>query len=281
MTEHQTRYETAIELGILAATRVVQVVAGSLAEPIATMIARPLLRDTHRGERFARRVGLSWQLHLANNLERRLYFARTYESATLREAVSRLRPGDVVLDVGANIGTFALPLASAGAAVIAVEPASDTSARLRNHVVINDLVNRVQVKQIALGNSRTQLELRVGSKKDTGLRTLTGGGEVIEVVEVITGDELLQNLAIKPDIVKIDVEGAELMVLRGMPNALRNARLLFVELVVRHQARAGETVTALVEHLRDFGFTPWHIRIRGLEPWTGQPGNAMFVRSGQ
>ena len=68
------------------------------------------------------------------------------------------------------------------------------------------------------------------------------------------------------------------MVFRGMPKTLATARHVFVEVVPSHQARGGESVAGLVEHLRGFGFTPWHIRNRGLEPWNGQPGNAMFTR---
>ena len=83
------------------------------------------------GHRNAHRAGFVWTLDLADNLQRTLYFTGSYDAVTVRAVTSRLRSGDAVLDVGANIGTFTLPVAAAllnrDGRVIAVEPAADTT----------------------------------------------------------------------------------------------------------------------------------------------------------
>jgi hypothetical protein len=56
-----------------------------------------------------RRLGLRLELDLRDNLERTLYATGTYEPALLRFLHDELRPGDVVLDVGAHIGVHARP----------------------------------------------------------------------------------------------------------------------------------------------------------------------------
>jgi FkbM family methyltransferase len=259
----------------LPATSLIQATAGRLAEPLAVKVALPLIRTSKEGRRTARRGGLVWDLDLSDNLQRRLYYAGSYERATIRAVVDRLRPGDVVLDVGANIGSFALPLARAGASVVAVEASSETVSHLRRHVTMNGLQRRVEIVHAALGRSDGRLDLRAGAQPgDSGLRTLAGSGEVVETVDVVPGDRL----GSRPDIVKVDVEGGELAVLEGMPEVLDGARMVVVEVVPGHQARAGESAEAPVDHLTARGFAPFLIRNRGLEPWSGQAGNVLFLR---
>lgn len=255
----------------------IQAGLGRWAEPLAARIARPILNDLS-GHRSVTRVGLRWELDMRHNIDRRLYAIGSYESATIREARRFLGPGDTVLDVGANIGTFSLPLARAGFGVVAVEPASDTGERLRRHIDMNGLTDQVRVEQLALGASDGSIHLRAGRSADVGLRTTTGTSDIIETVRVRRGDQLVSDLGMRPALVKVDVEGGELDVVRGLTSTLPSVRVVIVELVDAHQQRRGSSAQELVHLLSSAGFDAFAIRSRGVEPWTGQQGNVLFRR---
>jgi FkbM family methyltransferase len=225
-------------------------------------------------------MGLNWNLDLSDNHQRRLYFAGSYERSTLEAARRVLVPGDTVLDVGANIGTFALAMAQWGCRVVAVEAASDTVERLRRHVESNGLLDRVQIVQSALGAKKGSITLRCGSTpSDSGLRTVTGEGRALEEVEMETGDALLARLGIVPTLIKVDVEGGELSVLQGLVKSLGQVSALVIEMVPSHLDRAGTAADDITSLLGAVGFKPLAIRARGLTPWSGQAGNVLFLRS--
>lgn len=262
----------------VALATMIQAQLGRWAEPLAARVARPILNDLS-GHRSVTRVGLRWELDMRHNIDRRLYAIGSYESATIRAARGLLRPGDTVLDVGANIGTFSLPLARAGFGVVAVEPASDTGERLRRHITMNGLTDQVHVEQLALGTSAGSVHLRVGQSSDVGLRTTTGTSDIIETVSTQRGDQLVSDLGIRPALVKVDVEGGELDVVRGLTSTLPSVRAVIVELVEAHQQRRGSSAQELGHLLSSAGFDGFAIRARGVEPWTGQQGNVLFRRA--
>jgi FkbM family methyltransferase len=234
--------------------------------------------------------GLRWELDLRDTLQRHVFVTGGYEQALLREVTRRLRPSDVVLDVGANIGTFSLPVArrlstAAGGRVLAVEPASDALRRLTRHIAINALEERAQPHRLALGDSSATATLRRGadpSKGDWGLRTLIGGGAAEEEVRVVPGDLFLREVGVAAvDVLKIDVEGFESRVLGGLRGQLAASppRVVVMELVERHQRTAGQSTAELVGTMQRLGYRGYRIRIRGLEALDRQPagGNALFL----
>ena len=152
----------------------------------------------------------------------------------------QLRPGSVVVDAGANIGLFALRVALCcpGVRLIAVEPAPETCALLRHNLAAAGLTD-VEVRQVALGeragramltvfrnlsaNSTTRPHQKppkwtasmrllepVRAQADVMLET-----ELVEVAVARLSDVLPADVA-AVDLLKIDVEGAELDVLRGI-----------------------------------------------------------------
>jgi hypothetical protein len=110
--------------------------------------ASPLVR--------ARRLGLTWELDLRDNLERVLWCTGTYEPALLSFLAAGLRAGDVVADIGAHIGVHSLTAAArlralGGGRVLAFEPARDSADRLRAGAAANGLDGLVTVAETALG----------------------------------------------------------------------------------------------------------------------------------
>jgi len=182
-----------------------------------------------------------------------------------------LRPGARVVDVGANIGyntVYAARRVGIGGQVAAVEPAADNLRVLRENVASNGLAN-VTVHAAAAGRAKQTRDLYLRGEvsavnslyPDSMYAAVTG----TEAVRVAPLDDLVDFDA---DLVKIDVEGAELDVLAGMPRLLRNPPLLLiVEWHPRLQESGGFPPDALPRALADLGFelyTASHTRLAPL-----------------
>jgi FkbM family methyltransferase len=127
----------------------------------------------------------------------------TYERETQRLLAGLLRPGRVFYDLGANVGFYSVMAARRGAIVHAFEPEPGNLLALRRHVELNAL--NIVVHEAAV--SDVEGRATFGGSGSTGR---LGDGR-IEVQTVA-----LDSLTIPPpDVMKIDVEGAELAVLRG------------------------------------------------------------------
>ncbi|CAN5668279.1 hypothetical protein BH18ACT13_BH18ACT13_01700 [soil metagenome] len=208
--------------------------------------------------------GVTYRLNLRDNVQRDLYYLGGYEQALLSFLADEVRPGDVFVDVGAHIGTIALPMARLVApdgAVIAFEPALDTAADLERNALRNGIVGLTVVGS-ALGVRAGQATLRESESKlyhaaDMGVRSLHGAGRPIAEVPVISFDEWVTEARIRRlDLVKIDVEGSEYDVLRGMQKSIRayGPRLLVIEVVPAHLERSGASPQLVEEFLNNEGY---------------------------
>jgi FkbM family methyltransferase len=168
------------------------------------------------------------------------------EYRAFRDAVG---PGMTALDVGANVGAYALLLGQwvgSTGAVFAFEPSPAAHDGLRRHVRLNALGAIVTPVRAAVGATPaaarfavadTPGESRLASAADKQARTVT--------VRVTTIDEFCAHERITPDFIKIDVEGAELDVLRGARETIRRTRgrlALFVEMHPSIWRESGVTV---------------------------------------
>lgn len=128
-----------------------------------------------------------------------------------------VRDGDVVLDIGANLGAYTLLfgqwVGDAGH-VYAFEPAPDARQGLEQHVAMNGLAACVTVchEAVSGGQGRARF-LAMGTSGAN--RLLPEGSRAGGEVSTITVDGFCASLGLKPRLIKIDVEGAELDVLRG------------------------------------------------------------------
>jgi FkbM family methyltransferase len=133
-------------------------------------------------------------------------------------------PGDLFVDVGANIGGYTV-LASAvcGARTVAGEPDPGTMRSLKRNIEANAIVDRVTVVEAALGSKTGVAPFTVG--QDTTNRVVNEAGTETRDVEVRTLDGILEG---HPLLIKIDIEGYEPEVIAGALHTLRNPSLLAI-----------------------------------------------------
>lgn len=183
------------------------------------------------------------------------------ESGTMDWIESEVRPGDVFLDVGANIGIYSIAAAlrmGARGKVYAFEPHKTNALSLLRNVQENALAERIQLFSCALSDSDSMLEFNylslssASSSSQLGHRRIAGSAQEFtpaasEKVYATSVDSLLQRTLIEaPTLVKIDVDGNESAILRGMHGFLRGPdrpRSVQVELNVGEQ----EDITTIMQ----------------------------------
>ena len=150
-----------------------------------------------------------------DSVQRSIFYTGTYEPALTALIEAELMPGDVFLDIGANVGHYSLLAAKklgAAAQVYAMEASRQTAELLSETVRRNRLVGRITVHQVAASDRSGQMVLATPSDSTSfvGMRYLAPAGGAGEMVEVVRADEYLN---VAPTVVKVDVEGADLRAL--------------------------------------------------------------------
>lgn len=157
---------------------------------------------------------------------------------------------DVVVDVGANVGIYVHALRRRGATVEAFEPQPACSAVLQAYAAVN---RSVRVHSVALGAAPSMAKLSVPIDRGR----LARGSATVRAVSQTVGETIVVPVRTldsfefeRVDAIKIDVEGAELDVLRGATATLERAHpLLLVEIEQRYHAGSIAAVFAWLENL--------------------------------
>jgi FkbM family methyltransferase len=183
-----------------------------------------------------------------------------------------LGPGAVALDVGANIGSYAMLFGQwvrPHGRVYAFEPALDTRAALERHIALNDLADVVVPVPAAVSDASGRAAFMTAGPHGIS-RLGTRDEPPALIVDTITIDEFCDRESVRPDLLKIDVEGAELAVLRGARDTLRACRrdvALFVELHPSIWASVGLTRGEIQAELAAVGFRI-EPPVAGGDPWS-------------
>ena len=143
---------------------------------------------------------------------------RLFEKKERELFCSAIDTGMVVLDVGANIGIYTLLAAKRGARVFAIEADPENARALQHHVEINGFVDRVSVFEMA-ATDRSQRVTLYRSPRNSGGSTLFGRRQGVTSVGV--EGRTIDSLGLPAiDVCKMDIEGAEVIALRGMSSNL-------------------------------------------------------------
>jgi FkbM family methyltransferase len=146
------------------------------------------------------------------------------EQRVVAEVLWFLRTGDVVFDIGANVGLYTVLLSKTvgdSGHVIAFEPEARTCEHLLENLKLNEARN-VRCFRKALGERTGRASLFAGSIiGGASLVPHGGGGQAQQLVELAAGDELVAAEKLPPPrAVKIDVEGYEYSAIQGLRNTL-------------------------------------------------------------
>jgi FkbM family methyltransferase len=189
----------------------------------------------------------------------------TKEPGTIQWLRETVQPGDVVCDIGANIGCYTLlaaRLVGSEGRVYACEPHVGNAAALLRNVEANGFADRVVLVTAALGVRPDWLPfhyraLRTGSSGHQAEHACDGEGrrfapEASELKFTTSLDALVDAALIQPPaVVKIDIDGQELALLRGMRQLFRSGRLRSLQVET-----APTTRTAIAEYLATCGYHP-------------------------
>lgn len=178
-----------------------------------------------------------------------------------------LKPGDAVVDVGANIGLATLVAAKVvgpTGRIVAVEPHPRTFEYLRDNVQLNGLTDIVQLYCVALGDHPGQRPI-VEFPGDDSQNCLADGDQGGVRVAVVPLDGLLTSQG-PTALLKLDVEGYEKFVLDGANRTLATTACVYFESWESHGARYGYTGRELLGGLRARGFHLYRPNGIVLEP---------------
>jgi FkbM family methyltransferase len=165
--------------------------------------------------------GLRW-IQRSGNTD--AWIAVSHEESLTPVLDGLLPEGGVFVDVGAHVGRWSLRLAGKASRVISVEANPATAAVLRAHIALNEVGN-VDVVECAAWDSETRMALEDPNGKVTGGSTRVVEGDTVAARPL---DDVLAGVT--PDLIKLDVEGADLHALRGMAGTLARAKpTLFIE----------------------------------------------------
>jgi FkbM family methyltransferase len=190
-------------------------------------------------------------LHI-NLAEERTWWAGSHEPYVQQALCAHVKSHMVAYDVGAHIGFYALPLARVACHTIAFEPDPKNAGRLRSHILRNRLTDRVWVVEAAAWSASTPaIDFQSGTPRSQGGVKWKGqrpplATGPIRTVPAISLDDFVADGHPAPDIIKIDVEGAESQVLLGAETIMNKVRPIVIAEV--HCATEFEAVKQLFEH---------------------------------
>ncbi|MGK5731460.1 FkbM family methyltransferase [Streptomyces sp. URMC 124] len=201
-------------------------------------------------------------------IQRYIYMFGVWEPHLTRWLSRRLGPGDTFIDVGANIGYFSLlasRMVGPGGHVVAIE-ASHAVHRCVLANVRRNACHNVRAVNVAVSDVRRSVRFTLASSRNMGANSIVpydGPAEcsfeaqAFPLPEVLTDSEVA-----RARVIKVDVEGAEGSVVRGMVpllNQLRPDAEITVEVTPERMAQLGDSADELLATMREYGFHTYRI----------------------
>ncbi|WP_394432022.1 FkbM family methyltransferase [Streptomyces sp. SGAir0957] len=218
-------------------------------------IPRRRVVESLQGDRFA--------LDTRDLIQRYLYLFGAWEPHMTRWLETRLRPGDVFVDVGANIGVFSVlgsRLVGSAGRVVSIEASPAFHRRVRQHARLNHCDN-IRSVNTAVSDEHKKLTFILASSQNMGANSIVpydGPAESTFEIEAVPLAELLApDEVARARVIKIDVEGAEGSVVRGLAPLLGELRQdveIAVEITPERMEQLGDRAEELLETMREHDF---------------------------
>ena len=214
-----------------------------------------------------RRSDVEWDLDLREGIDFSIWLLGSFEPETVRCYQKIVKAGDIVLDIGANIGAHALLLAQAVGAdgkVYAFEPTDFAFTKLSKNCSINPgLAKRIHCLQCMLvdqevsGTPTPGLYSSWPLKEDAGLHELHQGRLMTTAgAEARTLDSVISSLKLdRVDCIKLDIDGFECGMMRGASEVLTRCKpVIIMELAPYALKEQGESLHELIGLLKQYGY---------------------------
>ena len=211
------------------------------------------------------RDGINFELDLSCLMQWYVYWGQT---ETQRERLySMVSPGDIVLDVGTNIGETLLhfaKIAGDSGFVYGFEPDQENFRNVQKNIGLNDFSN-VHVFNLGVSDKKEEVRLFRVDPNNLGMNRILSDDEAAKfddytVIETDTLDNIVtQNNIDRVDVIKLDIEGYEMHALRGAVGTLRRFRpKLFIEVGYTRLLSNGTSPAEMVELLGGLGYVVRH-----------------------
>lgn len=187
-----------------------------------------------------------------------IYFLGTYETFCSETIKKHIRRGDVCLHVGANIGWYSTlfrELCGADGAVHSFEPVPQTFVELEKNVALNGSPPNVFLNCCALGDEEKTSEIHLFDGVPSGHASLAPKknqkAELISVKIRTLDSYLTEHKISRVDFVKVDVEGAELMFLKGAKKLFEQPKppVIFMEMALNTTKEFGYKPNDLIAYI--------------------------------
>ena len=235
----------------------------------------PVGRLDYPARPIAMNLNSAWQVYRLRSCAK--------EPETVRWIETELRPGDCFYDIGANVGAYSfVAFAASGgqATIVAFEPGFGTFAELCGNIQLNGAQGTIIPLPIALGDRHGLAEFRYsdvspGAARHSWDAALSGGPpELVLRTPTFTLDGLVATLGLpQPSLLKLDVDGPELEVLRGATKVLSDPLLRTCLVELDEESGTAATAISLMED-RGFRVQSRHVRGGG-----GPLYNVIFSRT--
>ncbi len=219
-----------------------------------------------KGHVQTKRAGIRWNLDLAEGIDFAIYTMGTFERSTVKVLKKLIHSGDTVLDIGANIGSHTLHLATMvgpKGRVIAFEPTDYAYAKLQKNLELNSQLAKVVIAEQLLLCRTTGKPIRKERYSSWPLETTPnvhplhrGRMMTSNHANVLSLDEYAKQQSLsRVDLIKIDVDGQELPVLQGAEVTLRRFRpLLVAEMAPYIHEEEHSSFEELIQFLKGMGY---------------------------
>jgi FkbM family methyltransferase len=196
-------------------------------------------------------------------IERLLLYAHAYDEKTLLYLMRLVSPGDVCIDIGANIGAITLSLAhrvGPRGRVLAFEPGPFLFDRLTRNIEATGLRN-VESYQEGMGNQDATLYWHLDEEENAGNAHLSQEPTPVPVPVVRLDDCAAVAQLNRIDFIKIDVEGMELSVVQGALDAIRRFKPHLLIETCRGDEPVADEVSEMLSLLSSLGYESWEIDV--------------------
>lgn len=221
-------------------------------------------------------LGLKFKFKSQDVVGRHIYKYDIHELEITKALLSEItvKEGDIMLDVGANIGWYALVFAKQGVKVHAFEPDPLNFNLLNENIKINKLSDLVTSHPLAVSDKKSTMSLYLYPHRNRGRHSLNPniGCKKIDV-QTITLNEFLEENQIdvtRIKLIKIDIEGHELPALQGARKILEHVPNLLIEHGPEHIRKGGFIPNDIIDLLHHYHYKPYTVTKEGVREATIQ-----------